>query len=82
MKNTLSTTLVVMIFLSFFIILKDNYTANERKLQFSIEQSGFSFPHYAHSYKIDSVGCVHFYDDIDSTDVIICGSYSIKPFIK
>lgn len=78
MKNALISSILVMMCISFIVYLIDYKKAYDKKIKFSIEESFISFPYYTNSYSIDSLGCIHYINEIDSNEVIICGSYTIK----
>ncbi len=75
----LAGIIIPLFFLQAFVIASEMGSAKELKLKYSIEEPGFiGVIYYTNSYKIDSIGCVSFRDELDSSSVILCGSYKIE----
>lgn len=76
MRETILGIIIMLLVLYIFYLIIDMSSAKEK---YSIEQPSFmSVVYYTNSYKIDSVGCVSFYNELDSNSVILCGSYKIQ----
>lgn len=70
MKNPI-LGIIIMLFVLYMIYLiidmSDMGSANDLKIKYSINESGFmGMAYYTNSYKIDSLGCVSFYNELDS----------------
>lgn len=79
MRDALAVGIIILFLLYTVDVISDMNSAKDLKLKYSIEEPSFmGVFYYTNSYKIDSVGCVSFYNELDSNSVILCGSYKIQ----
>ncbi len=76
--KTISIFISLLVIITFFMMLYKIKQAKDLKLKYSINKEFFESGYFTNEYHIDSLGQVHFKDEIDSVNVIISGSYTIS----
>lgn len=75
--KTFGIILTISFALILFLEIKKQNDAREKKIKYSVS-SLFELTDYTNAYEIDSLGCVHYYSEFDSCEVVTCGAFKIK----